>query len=76
MRRRDRVELKTPEQVVAMRRAGLVVADALAAVRAAARPGLTTAELDAVAALDARPAPGEDVLLRVDHTRLAAMPLP
>ena len=50
MRRRDRVELKTPEQVVAMRRAGLVVADALAAVRAAARPGLTTAELDAVAA--------------------------
>lgn len=33
-----------------MRRAGLVVADTLAAVRAAARPGLTTADLDAVAA--------------------------
>ncbi len=50
MRRRDRIELKTPDQVRAMRRAGLVVADALAAVRQAARPGTTTADLDAVAA--------------------------
>ncbi|NOV96249.1 methionyl aminopeptidase [Isoptericola halotolerans] len=33
-----------------MRRAGLVVADTLAAVRAAARPGCTTSDLDAVAA--------------------------
>ncbi|HEV6952234.1 MAG TPA: type I methionyl aminopeptidase [Promicromonospora sp.] len=47
---RERIEYKTPEQVRLMRRAGLVVADTLAAVRAAARPGLTTAELDAVAA--------------------------
>lgn len=47
---RDRVELKTPEQVLLMRRAGLVVADALAAARAAARAGATTADLDAVAA--------------------------
>jgi methionyl aminopeptidase len=47
---RDRVELKTPEQVLLMRRAGLVVADALAAARAAAVPGATTADLDAVAA--------------------------
>ncbi|MCP2264790.1 type I methionyl aminopeptidase [Promicromonospora thailandica] len=47
---RERIEYKTPDQVRLMRRAGLVVADTLAAVRAAARPGLTTAELDAVAA--------------------------
>jgi len=47
---RERVELKTREQVRVMRRAGLVVASALDAVRAAARPGLTTADLDAVAA--------------------------
>jgi methionyl aminopeptidase len=47
---RERVEYKTPEQVRVMRRAGLVVADVLAAVRAAARPGVTTADLDAVAA--------------------------
>lgn len=47
---RERVELKTPDQVRVMRRAGLVVASALDAVRAAARPGLTTADLDAVAA--------------------------
>lgn len=47
---RERVEYKTPEQVLAMRRAGLVVADALAAVSAAAVPGATTDDLDAVAA--------------------------
>ena len=46
---RERIEYKTPEQVVLMRRAGLVVADALDAVRAALAPGVTTAELDAVA---------------------------
>jgi methionyl aminopeptidase len=47
---RDKVELKSLDQVLLMRRAGLVVADALASVRAAARPGMTTADLDAVAA--------------------------
>lgn len=47
---RDRVELKTPDQIRVMRRAGLVVHAALAAVTEAARPGVTTAELDAVAA--------------------------
>ncbi len=47
---RERIELKDNAQIRAMRAAGLVVADALAAVRAAVRPGVTTAELDAVAA--------------------------
>src|SRR5690606_26877281 len=47
---RGRIEIKTREQVTTMRRAGLVVAEAHEAVRAAARPGVTTAELDAVAA--------------------------
>lgn len=46
---RDRIEYKTPEQVRTMRRAGLVVADALAAARAAIRPGVTTREVDAIA---------------------------
>jgi len=44
------IEIKNPQQVVAMRRAGLVVARALAATVAAARPGVTTNELDTVAA--------------------------
>ena len=45
---RDRgVEVKTPEQVAAMRRAGLVVGRTLEVLRAAVRPGVTTAELDA-----------------------------
>jgi methionyl aminopeptidase len=47
---RPRLELKSRDEVLVMRRAGLVVADALAAVRAAARPGVTTADLDVVAA--------------------------
>lgn len=44
------VEIKSPAQILKMRRAGLVVADALAATAAAVRPGTTTAELDLVAA--------------------------
>jgi methionyl aminopeptidase len=44
------VELKTPDELRQMRRAGLVVAAAIAATLAAVRPGTTTRELDAVAA--------------------------
>jgi methionyl aminopeptidase len=43
------IELKTPGEIDAMRTAGALVARALAAVSAAARPGTSTAELDAVA---------------------------
>lgn len=46
----ERVELKSPDEVRLMREAGLVVARALAAVSEAARPGVSTAELDEVAA--------------------------
>ncbi len=49
MLRPERIELKSPPQIRQMRQAGLVVADALAAVRAAAKPGVTTAALDQVA---------------------------
>jgi methionyl aminopeptidase len=44
------VELKTRDQLLQMRRAGLVVAAALAATRAEVRPGISTRELDGVAA--------------------------
>ncbi|TDE88496.1 type I methionyl aminopeptidase [Occultella glacieicola] len=47
---RDRIEYKTPDQMRIMRRAGLVVADLLDAVRERIRPGVTTGELDEVAA--------------------------
>src|SRR3954471_8829677 len=47
---RDRgVEMKTRDQVLAMRRAGLVVGRTLELLRSAVRPGVTTAELDAIA---------------------------
>ena len=47
---RDRgVEIKTPEQIRVMRRAGLVVAETLEVLKAAVRPGVSTRELDAVA---------------------------
>lgn len=40
------VELKTPHQLLGMRRAGLVVASTLQLVRRLLRPGITTAEVD------------------------------
>ncbi|MFB9237455.1 type I methionyl aminopeptidase [Plantactinospora siamensis] len=43
------IQLKTPEQIGKMRAAGLVVAAALAAMRDAVRPGVSTADLDAIA---------------------------
>lgn len=49
-RRPGGIELKTPEQFRVMRRAGLVVAEALAACSQACVPGTTTADLDAIAA--------------------------
>jgi len=47
---RDHIEYKSADQVRLMRRAGLAVAEVHAAVRAAIAVGVTTAELDAVAA--------------------------
>lgn len=49
MSRPERIERKTPDQLRAMRAAGLVVASVLAQVTEAARPGATTAELDLIA---------------------------
>ncbi len=43
------IQIKTPHELELMRAAGLVVAGAIAAVRAAVRPGVTTGELDAIA---------------------------
>jgi methionyl aminopeptidase len=48
-RRPRGVSVKTAEQVALMRGAGLVVARTLARVQAAVAPGVTTAELDALA---------------------------
>lgn len=42
-------EIKTNEQIVLMREAGLITAAALREVRKAIRPGITTLELDAIA---------------------------
>lgn len=43
------VEIKSIEQIRLMRRAGLVVAEALSVMGQAIRPGISTAELDAIA---------------------------
>ena len=45
------IELKSIDQVRHMRRADLVVADIHKALREAAKPGVTTEELDTVSAL-------------------------
>lgn len=48
-RKRDAIEIKSPEQLSRMREAGLVVASTLRAVSEAVVPGITTKELDAIA---------------------------
>jgi methionyl aminopeptidase len=57
MRRRGQaIQIKTPGQFAIMREAGLVVARTLETVAGAARPGVTTAELDALAEREIRAA--------------------
>jgi len=55
-RRAQAIQIKTPEQLAIMREAGLVVARTLEVVAAAARPGVSTAELDAAAEREIRAA--------------------
>ena len=43
------IEIKTPDQIDGMRRAGLVVGRTLELLRASVRPGISTGELDAIA---------------------------
>ena len=43
------LEIKTPDQIDLMRRAGLLTGETLELLRAACRPGITTGELDALA---------------------------
>jgi methionyl aminopeptidase len=56
IRREPPVQVKTPAQLDRMREAGLIVARALAAAAAAAAPGVTTADLDAIAEREIRAA--------------------
>ncbi len=63
---RERIQYKTPDQVVLMRRAGLVVAQTLAAVRERIRPGITVAALDEVAATTIREAGATPNFLNYD----------
>ena len=54
IRGRVGIEVKTPAQIKVMREAGLVVARTLRAVSGAVGPGVTTAELDALAEREIR----------------------
>jgi methionyl aminopeptidase len=47
--RKSTIELKSPEEFERMRAAGLVVADTLQRLRDSLKPGMTTADLDAMA---------------------------
>lgn len=50
------IQIKTPDQLVLMRKAGLVVANTLRVLREAVRPGISTADLDEIAAAEIRSA--------------------
>ena len=63
MRSRDlEIQYKTPEQLVKMRAAGLVVHAALEKMRAAVAPGVSTADLDAIAEESIRGAGADPVV--------------
>src|SRR5258708_2743643 len=55
-RREPPIQIKTPAQLAAMREAGLVVSHTLDALAKAVEPGITTADLDAIAAREIRAA--------------------
>jgi len=62
--RRDRgIQIKTPEEFDRMRKAGVVVASTLRVLADAVRPGITTGELDAIAAREIRDAGAEPSFL-------------
>ncbi|MGE5763781.1 MAG: M24 family metallopeptidase, partial [Mycobacterium leprae] len=50
------IQMKTDAEIAKMRVAGLVVADTLAVLTAAVAPGITTADLDAIAETSIRDA--------------------
>jgi methionyl aminopeptidase len=54
LRREATIQVKTPEQFQRMREAGLVVARTLKVLKDAVAPGVTTAELDAIALREIR----------------------
>jgi methionyl aminopeptidase len=56
VRAKPGIEIKTPEQIQAMRQAGLVVARTLRVLREAVKPGLSTADLDELATREIRAA--------------------
>ncbi len=67
MLNRDRIQYKSPQQVRAMRRAGLVVGATLERLRAAAASGVSTAELDALAESSIRGAGATPSFLGYGH---------
>jgi methionyl aminopeptidase len=56
LRHRQQIQIKTPEQLAHMRKAGLVVARTLRVLADAVRPGISTAQLDEIAAAEIRSA--------------------
>ena len=61
------IEIKTPEQIALMRKAGLLVGETLELLRGSVRAGITTAELDAIAADNIRSQGGVPSFLGYGH---------
>ncbi len=73
LRKEPGIQIKSPEQIARMYAAGQVVARTLSVLKEAVRPGITTAELDAIAEREIRAAgavPSFLGLLRVSRVDL------
>jgi len=75
MKRSETAKLKTASEIEQMRRAGRIVHDVLARVSEMAAPGVTTAQMNAVAEQLIREA-GAEALFRGVETRQAKFPFP
>lgn len=71
-----RITLKSPDEIEAMARAGHVNALALAAMAEAVRPGITTAELDAIGEEVIRSHGGEPIFLNYPNATPSDPPFP
>ena len=57
------IELKSPAEIAKLREANLIVADVLDALEAAAKPGMSTWELNDIAAVRLKQLKGESAFL-------------
>ena len=74
LRKEPGIQVKSPEQIARMYAAGQVVARTLSVLKESVRPGVTTAELDAIAEREIRQAGAKTTTMTTMKAASAAKP--